>query len=121
MRLADHGVKKGTGSLVLLKTQGALAPQMTPTTLTPSPADGVVRSGDVIQLQSICNGGVLGASTGQKLRSLEDILSPVYCSIKSNAPIARNTMTISAWDGAEGPICYGQKLALTFATQQSGK
>ena len=120
MRLAEHGVRKATGSLTLWKQQAATAPMVTPTTLSSAHADGFVHSGDVLMLQSYCNGGCLAVSLGQKLRSLEATMYSCFCGT-STAPVMRNTLTIMSWEGGEGPICYGQKLCLAFAAAAGKK
>jgi len=122
MRLMDYVGQRDTGNLTLLAQKSKLGPQLAPAPLSKLPADGVLRSGDVVILKSERNGGALSVSLGQAFEAHGEQDSAreyaVFASDSSKA-VARNAIKISAWDeaaAADGsPICYGQKVKIAFS------
>lgn len=115
-RMMDHIEEKETMSLTLLKKQGKLGPQLVPVTLSPAPADGIMRYGDVVVVKSECHGGSLAVSLGQKLVSETMDLFGVFGTTAPEA-MARNAIKFSSYDGIPDgePILYGQKVVLEFS------
>ena len=115
--MMDHIENKKTGSLTLLKKQQRLAPQLAPVPLTEAPADGIMQAGDVVLMQSMCNEATLAVSMGQILSAADsERTEKMYATFGSSdgAAVARNAIRIVAYDGATGPITYGQKVCLQF-------
>merc|ERR1719316_1000199 len=84
-------------------------PQIAPRTLSTPSSDGIVRNGDLLQLTHL-SGAVIAANMGQQLKELEEcgVLHPVT-GTSNAAPIARNSLRIMSFAGAEGePVVYGQ-------------
>ena len=91
-RMMDYIEEKETMSLTLLKKQGKLGPQLQPAQLSPAPADGIMRYGDVVLVKS-AYGGSLAVSLGQKLTSEDADLYGVFATPASEA-MARNAMKL---------------------------
>ena len=121
MRMMDHIDAKETGSLTLLKKQAKLAPQLAPVALSPAPADGVLKAGDTVLLQSAMHGGNVAVSLGQKLTAA-DAIDPDPMFVVAGAapdapPCARSAITFVSYDGSTAPgapLLYGQKVCLAF-------
>jgi len=114
--MMDYIAAKESNSLMLLKKQGTLGPQLAPAQLSTAPADGIMRFGDRVLVKSQCNDGALAVSLGQKLACEDADLFGVFCTPSSEA-MARNAIKFSSYDGvSEGePIRYGQKVMLEFS------
>jgi hypothetical protein len=115
-RMMDYIEEKESMSLTLLKKQGTLGPQLVPAQLSPAPADGIMRYGDVVLVKSECHGGALAVSLGQKLVSETTDLFGVFGTTATEA-MARNAIKLSSFDGIPDgkPILYGQKVVLEFS------
>jgi hypothetical protein len=122
MRMMDYIESKETRSLALLKRQEKLRPQLAPVSLTAPPEDGIMRLGDVVLLQSMCNEGTLAASLGQRLTAADAIgMDDMYATFATTekGAFARNAIKIGAYDGspeAGSPVLYGQKITLEFSS-----
>lgn len=120
MRMMDHIGAKETGSLTVLKKKQMLAPQLAPVALSPAPADGVMKCGDVVILQSLFNGTNLSVSMGQKLTAGDAIdADPMHVTVGSSGAesCARSAIKFVSYDGATAagePLVYGQKVCLQF-------
>jgi len=121
MRLMDYVSNRDTGNLTLLKQKSKLGPQLAPATLSKTPADGVMRSGDVMMLKSDHNGGALAVSLGQAFEAHGEQDSAreyaVFAS-DSSKPVLRNAIKITAFDGAAAdgePLLYGQAVKISFS------
>lgn len=115
-RMMDYIEEKESMSLTLLKKQGTLGPQLVPATLSPAPADGIMRYGDTVLVKSECNGGSLAVSLGQKLVCEDTDLFGVFATSATES-MARNAIKLSSYDGIPDgePILYGQKVVLEFS------
>jgi len=115
-RMMDYIDEKESLSLTLLKRQGTLGPQLVPVQLSPAPADGIMRYGDVVLVKSECHGGALAVSLGQKLVSESIDMYGVFGTTTKEA-MARNAIKLSSYDGIPDgePILYGQKVVLEFS------
>jgi len=121
--MMDYIESKESGSLVLLKKQAKLAPQLVPVALTEPPADGTLHFGDCVLLQSMCNEGTLAVSLGQQLYQGDNPdADPMYatyaCPIKG--AFSRNSIKFVSYDGAGAagaPVLYGQKVCIEFASE----
>ena len=128
MRMMDHIEAKRTSSLTLTKKQERLAPQIAKVPLTPAPADGMMRFGDVVLMQSLCNESTLAVSLGQKLSAADSertdtMYSTFGCNDKDS--MARNAIQLVPYDSAAAGdndlIHYGQKVCLKFcALEEQG-
>ena len=94
MRMMDYIAAKESNSLMLLKKQGTLGPQLAPAQLSTAPADGIMRFGDRVLVKSQCNDGALAVSLGQKLACEDADLFGVFCTPSSEA-MARNAIKFS--------------------------
>jgi len=120
MRMMDHVSSRESGNLTVIKQKEKFGPQLAPAELSKTPTDGLMRSGDVVMLKSIRNGGAVAVSLGQPFEAQGDVSSAREYSVfatDSSKPVARNAIKIVSFDGvADGsPICYGQKVALCFS------
>ena len=95
MRMADYIELKEEGSLCLLKRQSKLAPQLLSMKLSAAPADGIMRYGDEIMMQSCNNGGTLAVSLGQQLVCTDEASLKAVYACRSDAPIARNVIRVT--------------------------
>ena len=124
LRMADYIAAKEKGDLTILKKQAKLQPQLAPAALSPKPADGVMRVGDAVLVESLCNHGCLAVSLGQMPVCDDAKLYSVFASPAEAGPAARNVITFSSYDAlpAGEPITYGMKVLLGFSTAlpQSG-
>lgn len=115
LRLMDYVEAKEKGSLTLTAKREMRAPQIAPRTLSTASSDGLVRNGDLLQLTHL-SGAVIAANMGQQLKELDEagVLHSVTGS--SNAvPIARNSLRITSFAGAEGdPVVYGQDVCFIY-------
>lgn len=122
MRLMDFVAQRERGCLAIQKQKGMITPQLAPTQLTAMPSDGIMRSGDVVMLQSSCNGGVLAVSLGQpfelngEMSALQDY---AVFAMDSGKSVARNSIKIMGFNDcpAGSPLCFGQKIALCFSEE----
>lgn len=116
-RMADYIASKEAGDLAVLKKSATLGPQLAPVALSTAPADGIMRFGDTVLVQSKCNDGTLAVSLGQTLVCDDAKLFGVFACPPTAGPVARNAITFASYDGiAPGqPIVYGQKVLLEFS------
>ena len=128
MRMMDHIEAKRTESLVLGKKQQRQAPQLMKVPLSKAPEDGIMRFGDVVLMQSLCNESTLAVSLGQKLSAADSertdtMYSTFGCNDKDS--MARNAIQLVPYDSAAAGdndlIHYGQKVCLKFcALEEQG-
>ena len=123
MRMADHIDHKETGSLALMKKQSKLAPQVQQEALTTAPADGLLRFGDTVLLQSSFTSGTLAVSLGQRLTAADAIdADDMYAAFACPATgaFSRNAIKFVSYDHGAGdanePVCYGQKVVIEFSS-----